>query len=1673
MCSTRAQSFLSPLRLGAMACALWVMGSLTLPATAAVATDQARGQAALPVLLSASPADGARDVAPDTAIEATLQAMLSTEQLKRLSATLIGPGGVTRAAVDVQDGKRIRIKPAQALLPASTYTVMLTLAAPAHADKKTADLDRTQQPQPLTVAVIGWRTRALAAEPSSTTSMGRQDDPYADETFHPSAAQRHGDWYTHRRYPYSREMVTVAQEQQTVLGHLPPQARERLKAHMQDLGEYVPPEVLAVAEAPLKQHRAQLASSQAGSGGHVASLSGQILRLDGQPLADVSLRIGVRTVRSNALGEFTLDSVPVGEQVLVVDAQHAHRSSAKLGMGSEDAAALARQISADDVDFGRYEYRVNLVAGNNELPQTIWLTRIDHAHAVHIDSPTKTETVITHPDIPGLEVRLPAGTVIRDADGQLVREVSLTPIPLDQMPVPMPFRDVGVYYTLQPGGAHIESADGKPAAATLNYPNYTTQLPGARRQLFDYDPQGRSWYVYGEGWVSADGQRIESTQPFKIYQFALTSYASSGGPSGTNPPGCSGGATDGDPVICSSGVFYESTTDLSVQDVVPITISRTYHSNDSAQHAFGVGSAGMYDAYLYFPTTYGAYQAEYVQLVQSDGVAVNFQPINWNNIDYSNGAAYQSNDLGPFLKAQLAVSSLHTDWVITQTDGSRMGFSYYNASLKWLADRFGNTTYVMRDSSNRVSRIVSPNGRWVDLSYAESYCTLCVTQATDHTGRAVKYAYDDTLNASNAASNPGQLLTVTAPDSTTTTYTWDHSATVPRIKTIQDGNHNTQVTNTYYSNTGNTSLDGRTQKQVYADGSSKSFTYAFDSSNNLTAVDVTDQRGTVRHREFDSNRYVVKDVYAQGTAHQQTWLFQRDPVTEQVTLETDPLNRQTQYQYDANGNETSRTVMYGTSQATTWSTTYEPVYNQPLVSTDPLNHQIKRIYDSNTNLQEVDDGLGHKTTYSWYANGQLQSITRWPGTPSASKQLTTNFTYDNGDLKTVTDPLGRTTTYNVDGLGRVVGIRDPASRLATRGYDAMDRLSQRCNAKLECANFQYDGNGNLKQFTRGATERDFVYDSMNRLYTEGNNNQSTKIEKTITYSPTAGTQTVTEASGRTSVTTFDELWRTSTVQVSNGGTNTRSITYNWDAANRLQSIADSVAGTISYSAYDNRFDAVTTETGPTGTVNYAYYANGLVQTVTPAGGTVITYGFDAANRLQTISQAAGSGNTQPSQAMKVSIAYDNANRRQTLTLANGVTLTYGWDDGAQLSTMSWMQVDGKTAIGTLNYGYDSLGRRTSIGGSLARFNTPPPLTATVGTDGRIATENGTTLQYDANGRLKQDATYIYTWNDLGQLSQIQKVSDSSVVASYTYDPIGRRNGKTVGGVTTKYLYNGANPIQIQNSSGTPTENLLAGGVDEWFVRTSGGQSQHYLTDALGSTIELTDGSGNKLAAYTYDPYGGTSNDTPSNSNLFQYAGREYDGNGVYFYRARYYMPAKPRFLSQDLIGLAGGDGLYQYVSSSPLSYVDPYGRTGALALGGAGVGEGTGLGAIAGPAAAVVGAGMVGWQIGSAISDRWGNTISDLIWNATHPDDGSGNNAPTPPAIPPGWKGDTPPAPGWEWHGPDAPGGERGGWVSPDGEQSLHPDPDHGGDIGPHVDWNTKNPKGRWRIFPDGRCEPK
>jgi YD repeat-containing protein len=81
----------------------------------------------------------------------------------------------------------------------------------------------------------------------------------------------------------------------------------------------------------------------------------------------------------------------------------------------------------------------------------------------------------------------------------------------------------------------------------------------------------------------------------------------------------------------------------------------------------------------------------------------------------------------------------------------------------------------------------------------------------------------------------------------------------------------------------------------------------------------------------------------------------------------------------------------------------------------------------------ITDPLSHQTLLTYSPQGQPVTVT----TPAG----TTTFSYDGGDLVSITDPLGRTTTRFVDGLGRLRRVTVTGQPAVSYGYDNANWLT--------------------------------------------------------------------------------------------------------------------------------------------------------------------------------------------------------------------------------------------------------------------------------------------------------------------------------------------------------------------------------------------------------------------------------------------------------------------------------------------------------------------------------------------------------------------------------------------------------------------------------------------------------
>jgi RHS repeat-associated protein len=1246
----------------------------------------------------------------------------------------------------------------------------------------------------------------------------------------------------------------------------------------------------------------------------VTALAGQVLQLNGRPLADVTLSVDSRSTRSDSTGRFLLTSIPAGHRVLVVEGKTANRG---------------------DVTYGRYPVGVTVLPNKTKvLEYTIWMTPLDTVHAVTIPSPTTApDTVIRTPRLPGLELHLPAQTVIMDAEGHVVRQISITPIPLDKPPFPLPAGVVvPLYFTIQPGGAYLRvgASGGGPRGATLIYPNAFHQRPGTRFDFWNYDAEAKGWYIYGNGRVSADGQQVVPDRGVYLYEFT---GAMVGGDEGA--PGIGGSVGDpgygGEPVQLATGLFVHEQTDLMLPDVIPLRLARTYRSNDSRSRSFGIGATHTYEMFMVGDTNPFTYQ----ELILPDGARIRFDRIS-PGTGYLDALYLHSSSRTLWYGATLRYGANFpgASWTLMTKDGTQYFFpngalatDTPGQALLGIRDRYGNTVSIIRGYQSRIDQITSPNGRFINFQYdTTQFPPLRIKVATDNLQRQVKYDYD-------AA---GRLWKVTDANNGVTIYTYDDQN---RMQTIQDPRGIVYMTNDYDSagrvktqtfidtgvytfdwtaapNAGNTRprfFTGSMSPPSAANGGAAAvmaYRNCADCQEGYTPViaqvDITDPNGVVRRVTYGPTGYLTGDTRALGLPEQQTTTYEYFP-DNLVKSMTDPLGRKTTYEYDANGHVTRTTRLATTPNPVITSMTYEPTYGQVQLITDPLQHQTRYDYFPNGALQTVTDALNHQTNFTYNTSGQVLTV-------QDALHHISQFDYFAGDLVSITDPLGRSVMQYFDGGGRLLSVRNALGQTTQYQYDNMNQRTRVTDPLGGVTSFTYDPDGNLATVTDAVQNQSstpaktiYTYDDMDRLKTR--QDPLGNIETYDLYDFNGNLTQFTDRNRKITTYQYDGMNRRTFVGFGTmpGPTYESTTSYAYDNVDRLTQASDSITGLITRS-YDDQTRTMV-ETTPQGSLTYVFDDAARRKTMTVAGQPVVTYAFDDADRLKQLTQG-------PSTVL---LGYDDANRRTSVTLANNIVMSYAYDDASQLKGITYQL--GTTTLGNLTYDYDDAERRVRIGGSYARTGSPAAVATTqYNANNQLTQWDTAMLTYDLNGNVTNDGTNTYTWNARNLLASIS----GGNTASFQYDPFGRRSTATLASTTTNYLYDNANDVQ-QLSGATPMANLLSFGIDEVFARTDASGAVHFLTDGLGSTLGVTDSAGAFQATYTYDPFG-LSTRVGLSTNPYQYTGRENDGNGLYFYRARYYKPQIDRFIGEDPLEFSAGNlNLYGYVHDSPTNLTDPSG----------------------------------------------------------------------------------------------------------------------------------------------------
>jgi RHS repeat-associated protein len=1238
------------------------------------------------------------------------------------------------------------------------------------------------------------------------------------------------------------------------------------------------------------------------------ALSGLVLTSANRPLAGV--RLTVTTVNGRVLGSTVSDAAG---RFLV----------SQLRRGTLDLVINGNHVPGR-AKYGLYDEPVELPAGKTTvLPWDTYLTALDLAHATAIPSPTTKEITLTNPNLPGLEVQIPKGTVIHDHFGRIVHQLSLTPLAAGRTPLPWGPGMVPQYFTLQPGDAKVSGA-----GLRVIYPNHSGQPAGTPIPYLIETPDwpGTGWWRYGTGHVSANGRQIIPDAGTVYSRIDPGGYPTPGPPPSPGPP-CN---NCGEPVNLSTGLWVHGETDLSLPDVLPVTLGRIFRQNDDTVRDFGIGWSSTLNDYISL-----ASNGDDI-LVMPDGFQVVYAPTGTTGVYRALGTQTA------FLDSTLSqdTSDRFGPLTITVKDGTVMHFGD-PGFLTRITDRYGNSITINRvqyspyqSGGGDIRSVTTPDGRWLSFTYgpctAGTNPSLCITQVQDNSGRTTTYSYD----------SKGRLIQSAAANGGIYKYTWAScTATISctELLSVTDPDGHTSPTNTYDPST------GRVTSQTTADGGTWSYSYVTNASGAVTGATVTDPLGTKHSYTFDSNGNPTTITDGVGTSSAETWHATYSSPSQLLTSSTDPLGRETTYTYDSSGNLLTTTQLAGTSNAATTTFTYEPQFNRLASITDPLNHTASIAYNDVAQTETLTDPLGHAWGIQLSPSGQPIGITDPLG-------QTTYLSYRNDDLVAIADPLGRVTSMFYDSVGHPIAFSDPAGNLTQQSWTPLDELASQTDPLGDTTTVNYDANGNPTSVTDANDHTTtFAWDPMNLL---SKRTDALGNSAAYTYDKFGDLSSFTDRNGTVNTFAYDLFGRLSLARFGVTGSSAQStITPSYDLANRLVQVVDTGAGTYGFTY--NGLDDVLSASSPQGTVSYTYDLAGRRTGMTAPNQSAVGYSYDAANELTKLVQGTST----------VSLAYDADMRQTALTLPDGITRSTSYDAASEPTSLAFTHSG--TTLGSLAYTYNADSQIATVSGTLARLNMPAAITsATYNADNELTSRDGTTYTYDKNGQLLSDGTNTYTWSARHELASIAGASS----ASFTYDPFGRRALSKIGGTSTAFLFDGPNVIQGQ-AAGVPTENLLTGGANQYFqLTTPGGENSSFLTDTLGSTTALGNSAGMIATTYTYDPNGVAATSGSATANQFEFAGTQNDGTGLYGMGARYYSPVQERFISQDPIGFhSGTTDLYSYVGGDPVNLTDPTGLDAGGGGGGGGAGGGGGSGG-GGGGSGGGGGGSGGSWYGSAIS---------------------------------------------------------------------------------------------------------
>ncbi len=918
-------------------------------------------------------------------------------------------------------------------------------------------------------------------------------------------------------------------------------------------------------------------------------------------------------------------------------------------------------------------------------------------------------------------------------------------------------------------------------------------------------------------------------------------------------------------------------TDNKSQTVVTITPA----SNDQVANI--ASRAGLTETIAHNTTTFAPVGDDEVTAVTDTG---------GRTFTYADGAGggYITGITGPVVNG----AALTTAY--TYQGGPSYNSALPNGELITAKDTGGGMTSYGYDSSYRITKITSPQGNIVTLTYDATNRVTSITYVTNTmtlAGDTYLFTYTaPTATDPQTVSTWGSTVVKdplwTAGTGHTTTYLWNAD---DQIMQVTDGMGRHRAATFDPNGDGLSATDGLSSGLGTGGGNVSSMTYDNVAHNGATTWNPMTSQGAKLSATMTAATASLGYPTVGGGG----------PVAAsyEPTSSTDGQSHVTTMGYDTMGLQNATALPTNPATGTSWGSVTATYQGEAGISCGAKTGEVC----SSTNPD------GASTTYGYDSAGNVTSV--HPPAPLPASTVTPDTL---GRPVTTVDGNANTTRYVYNNSGEVTATELAGSTTCTTANISAGT----CDAAT------YDADGRQLTLADATGTTTYSYDATGAEYSS---NEPGYYSNTVTY----------DAAGNVTAFTDD------------GGT----VNYYYDAANTLIDVQEP-GGTCQLSAGPppTYYTASSSIPASARCIAFGYDGNAGLVTLRYPGNSTVNYTRDNDGRILTLAALQPDGGTDV--MFSQTLAYQSTGAPGTDTqLVQSLTDT---DTGAHVygyDTLNRLVSDKIGSAAPSTWTYDAAGNRltyTPPGGSTvySAYNPADQLCETGTTTIPAGKYTGANAACTSGSPAGTNTLYTYD-GDGNQTTGLLPAGATTLA----YNTASQTTSTTTGGVTTPNTYNGTSQTIRQTGGGNayfsgliaqngqPTR-VTNGPTYDWITRApdgtplslrsgSGGTSTnwYYTRDYQGSGRRLTAaGDYGPDGLYSYDTYGQTLTRTNYYTQLtlnpVNYTGGTNDTTtGLTKQGTRYYNPQNGRFTQAD--GSGQDPCTYAYAADNPTSLADASG----------------------------------------------------------------------------------------------------------------------------------------------------